>query len=179
MRNLQIVDHFQIKKPCLMMAFYLYRPQRLSIYKLDADSIYPLSTLQTFDLLPMGVNPAQLDEWQKFLMFLRKHHRVNAAVHFFHQFCDSKAVSKTEKAVHAWPSIYRWHCWWFQDGSFWLTHHLRIQFILIRSSLLVTDNSMFLYHSQSFCPTWTSMVGIIYNNLHHNGWQLDLCILSC
>ena len=86
------------------MASYLYRPQRLSIYKLDADSIYPLSTLQTFDLLPMGVNPAQLDEWQKFLMFLMKHHRVNAAVHFFHQICDCKAVSKTEKAVHAWPS---------------------------------------------------------------------------
>lgn len=51
-------------------------PPQLIIQKFEAEGIYPLSALPTFEIHPLGANPARLDEWKRFLTFLMVHRKV-------------------------------------------------------------------------------------------------------
>eukprot|EP00250_Pteridium_aquilinum_P020858 c24966_g1_i2 orf=202-2334(+) len=51
-------------------------PPQLAIQKFEAEAIYPLNTLPTFEIHPLGANPARLDEWKRFLTFLATYRKV-------------------------------------------------------------------------------------------------------
>ncbi|MCO5602330.1 hypothetical protein L7F22_056460 [Adiantum nelumboides] len=51
-------------------------PSQLTIEKFETETIRPLSVLPSFDIFPLGANPARVVEWKRFLTFLSTYRKV-------------------------------------------------------------------------------------------------------